>query len=776
MDPLSLTASIIAVGGAAATVAKQLNHLRTTLRDVPDDLCSVVNEISDLQLVLETCKSVVESSVGSGVDLSAATAKINILLGKSEQHLQELGQLVSSCLSPSSSGGGIQRVRIAKLRWLKASNHINKLRTQLRASKQDIQMLLEANNGIVISGMELCLQTISSGLFGAQQFQVDTSKKLDDVLARLNEQAVRTEQLTTRNDNAISCVGRARKSAVKEIVSPDLLLNDTSESHLLGYKTQPISVFALCYHKTCWSWCSCCCHIKRRIRSPSSGILKTLVGSLFVGYSGIPAMTPSCNETQCRKRSSMRIMLNYQFPEWLWTKMLFASYDTSTLAGPELLLRVQTKIPFASPALDYCFRGDITSLKRMFEDGTASPFDVDPDGTSLLLRALLLNSKPNLWHFLISYGADIHQEDCTGQSASRYASDWILEEPASGPRSVLLDFFPQAEDSLDDRQFSRIHKCVLGFSSYDLVSELTISTSSINDVDDLGRTPLWWAARRGDSDAVLTLLQFNADPNRRGHQRALTGVSILPLQAAAASGKASVVHHLISHASVDINQRGTHGCTPLHFAACQTRGTQCIEMLLSAGADVDARNDRGWDALLLATVWSNLENAEVLLKYGADIDATNNSGGTALGTCMCQQKHDSVLWLLHNGARYDFTIHDQTLLHLAAWCADLSMLQILCDADLRGLKIDAEDNNGWTAKEVADTWVEQSQEWHDTFEKLILMAGRKEEMIADGNDVYEDDSLILRDSKVLRVNYEVSMDDSDSDEVFYDASEEPKSS
>ncbi|KAL9071606.1 MAG: hypothetical protein Q9157_005414 [Trypethelium eluteriae] len=770
MDPLSLTASIIAVVGAATTVAKQLDHLRATLRDTPDDLCSVVNEISDLQLVLETCKAVTEHLATSDIDRSAPTAEINVFLCKSEQYLQELGQLVSSCLSPSSSGGGIQRVRIARFRWSKASSQVNKLRTKLRDSRQDIHTLWEANNCLAISEMRLCLQGIS---LGAQRFQVDTSKRLDDVLAKLNNQAIRTEQLTIRNNNTHNRVGRARNSAVKEIASPDLLMNDTAEPHLLGNKAQPISIFALGYRKTCRLWCSCCCHIKRSIRSPSSGILQTLVGSLFVGYSGIPAITPPCNETQCRRRSSMRIMLSYQFPEWFWTNVLFASCDTTTLAGPELLLRVQTKIPFNSAAIDYCFRGDIMSLKRMFENGTASPFDVNPDGTSLFCYALKC-SNYKLCHFLISCGADIHQEDCIGQSAFSFALDRILYEPANPASQALLELLPQEEDSLDDRQFSRIHKCVLGLTGSDLVSELTISTSSINDVDGFGRTPLWWAARRGDSDAVLTLLHFNADPNARGHQRVPTGIMpTLPLHAAAASGNASVVHHLISHTCVDVNQRGVGGWTPLHYAVSQNDGNEYIEMLIRAGANVNARSGQGWDALFLTLSASYFENAKVLLKYGADIDGVDDAGWTALAKCIVFARHDSVLWLLHTGARYDFTIEGSTLLHLAASHADLSVLQILCDADLRGLEVDAENNAGRTAKEVADTRVEQLQEWHDTFQKFLLMAGRKETITVDGNDVYEDGSLILGEREDLRVNDEVSVNDSDGDEVFYDAKEKP---
>lgn len=45
MDPLSLTASIIGVGGAATTTVKYLRRF-TSLRDVPEQLLQLLNEVS----------------------------------------------------------------------------------------------------------------------------------------------------------------------------------------------------------------------------------------------------------------------------------------------------------------------------------------------------------------------------------------------------------------------------------------------------------------------------------------------------------------------------------------------------------------------------------------------------------------------------------------------------------------------------------------------------------------------------------------------------------
>jgi hypothetical protein len=60
MDPLSFTASVITVIATVVTVAKSLDELRNTLQHAPDVLSSLVNEVSDLRIVLEACDSAVQ--------------------------------------------------------------------------------------------------------------------------------------------------------------------------------------------------------------------------------------------------------------------------------------------------------------------------------------------------------------------------------------------------------------------------------------------------------------------------------------------------------------------------------------------------------------------------------------------------------------------------------------------------------------------------------------------------------------------------------------------
>ncbi|KUJ10167.1 ankyrin [Mollisia scopiformis] len=779
MDPLSFTASLIAVVGTAGTVAKELRLLQTSLRDASSLLSALINEISDLRIILEACSSAVTELYRSANSPNPPTPLADAvkILDRTKTQLEELEKVVKHCFGGSLDSTNVSKM--VKLRWLREKGKAERLQGKLRDSKQDLMMLLESQSVSAISGLHIAVQEIA---VGSTEFHTTSSDKMDQILFELSNHMnhirdlnLKTSQVNEKLDRLSQAQQEPDPSSPRPPEYSERTPNAT-DSESQTPLNSAIQVRASCYRKTCRPWCSCCCHIRREVRSPS--LAKSFIGSLFIGYTGVPVVTPPCNEKQCRKRSTSRIIVSYQFPGWFWERSLFTSFMTAARSGPEMLIRVTNTIPFACEAYQHCLDGNVTGLQRLFELGRASPFDLDPSGISLLHNALRFDHF-ELCHFLISCGSDLYQEDHTGLSAFHYAWDAILIDPnepsSSKKKQALLEIFPQDEGGLDERQFNRIHKSVLGIIGTALEDELAISTATIDTPDNLGRTPLFWASRRADVKATSLLLEYGAhtDPPRKGRR----GTS--PLLAAAEAGNVDVVEMLLAHgASVDV--RNDDNSSPLHLASTQQDGLGCVSALLKAGADVNSVDSDDRTPLLAASCYGWADIAEALIDAGADMEIRCEDGWTSLTSSIFWNMYGSVELLLDKGANtLVVTDTGETLLHLAIRYGDTKMLGLLRDRDLGHLDVGAKNGAGETVWDIAksrDEPAEWQTAFHDFLKSVEAQKTEKfteESAISSGSMAYTSSETLLDQKMAMRTVVEVyvsSDDDSDLDH-FEDALE-----
>ena len=94
--------------------------------------------------------------------------------------------------------------------------------------------------------------------------------------------------------------------------------------------------------------------------------------------------------------------------------------------------------------------------------------------------------------------------------------------------------------------------------------------------------------------------------------------------AAVAGDIEAVKQHLA--AGADVNAKGERGSTPLHFAAWlgHKEIIEIVELLIANGADVNAKEEDGHTPLHLAAAWGQKEIAEVLIANGADVNAKDD--------------------------------------------------------------------------------------------------------------------------------------------------------
>ena len=278
------------------------------------------------------------------------------------------------------------------------------------------------------------------------------------------------------------------------------------------------------------------------------------------------------------------------------------------------------------------------------------------------------------------------------------AWDHILSGNTSAEDTYTVTSLFKDTDYLSTRQFTVLHKIVLGLVSKDLALELQCSTSTINTPDSRGRTPLSWAAARGDTTSVRTLLTHGANANLPDDE----GNS--PLHYVKNESCAQI---LLDY-KADVVARNRQGATPL-YALCNGSGDiALLTLFLSAGADADMPNHEGQTPLHCAALKSHTSCVEALTSQGADINARNTSGDSPLRFALMFNAHDALRVMLATPAgspqRADFggiNAYGHTFAHSIARTANLETVTVLLAAKTDSLRLDEEvmDLEGKTCRE-----------------------------------------------------------------------------
>ena len=174
-----------------------------------------------------------------------------------------------------------------------------------------------------------------------------------------------------------------------------------------------------------------------------------------------------------------------------------------------------------------------------------------------------------------------------------------------------------------------------------------LRSGDVNAVDDEGNSLLYVAASKNQLGKIRFLLEKGANVNFKNER----GVS--PLNVACDKNNLEAVKLLINDGA-DVNIRTNRGNTPL---SCAASGKGCTlvsavafnqvydftdvaEILLDNGADVNLQNP-----LLFAARTGNLKMVQLLMSKGANINATNSTGQNALQIAE-KQGHKNIVKFL----------------------------------------------------------------------------------------------------------------------------------
>ena len=190
----------------------------------------------------------------------------------------------------------------------------------------------------------------------------------------------------------------------------------------------------------------------------------------------------------------------------------------------------------------------------------------------------------------------------------------------------------------DERGRTPLHTAAVFSKKPEVVTALIKAGADLTAKDKEGRTPVQYAEKFSKTPAVVAVLRKSAVPKQTTvatqkqdveRRPASTQVSCEKWNTPSFFRDANLSDLTRCLKTKDPNAHSGNGRTPLHYAA-QGQAPALVTALAKAGADVNARDDRGgWTPLHLAAWFSKTPSVvDALLAAGADTTARDKAGKT----------------------------------------------------------------------------------------------------------------------------------------------------
>ncbi|RSL91844.1 hypothetical protein CEP51_000114 [Fusarium floridanum] len=622
-EALGIVGSVIGIIQITATVALRLNSLIQGIRDAPDDICHLQEDVANLAAVLDTTHELSEQY--QNVEAPSLTRALKGQLGTCEKSMQDIRTFLNPLVQKASGG----KKFIKMIEWNLKKGELRDLRSRLSEGKAGLNLTITSLHGYlegkkldeIKSDIGQLYEKIMSDfkdLVRGEEFRKQIEKDVDNDSVRDGQSDagfVMRNFMDQTTGIDYPDQGAGASSTSDTLAGGDDLFNmDNPEAMLDAVRSQNKQYV-------------------RALISRGVGLTgRSKQGFTVLHYCAFDndvAMGKllikngaQLNTKDFHLRSPLRLALSlpsYEFAELLvdsgcdirdsveeLRRLLVRGEEipgrTGLFQALSRTLKPSDQCSFLHPAIR---SGDIKTLKILFESGFDPKFK-DETGLSLFFYALIHENVPSL-QFLSEKGADLNE--------------WL-------PVSTIQTLSP----SLPRQQ--------------EIQKTLT-----------RGATPLHLTARvMNDVGMIKLLLELGADPNHvlgtsnRGYTNmkfpTVIDFSIgeIVLIGVCANHFLGVARELLK-AGANPNYACNDGRNALYWAL-YCGNVELFKLLVEHGGDVNYRWKHDECTLvMMAAERGNMDILRVLVDAGADVGGQNKKGETALDLAQQKNKNQVVEFL-----------------------------------------------------------------------------------------------------------------------------------
>ena len=222
---------------------------------------------------------------------------------------------------------------------------------------------------------------------------------------------------------------------------------------------------------------------------------------------------------------------------------------------------------------------------------------------------------------------------------------------------------------IKDDQFNTILHYAAFYSNSELIQFEIEAGLKVNDMNIAKQTPLSFALKECNPDAIVCLL-------KAGAQADVIGDSVITV---ATQKKKYELIKRAKELGLNVSSRDSNGFSALHWAV-QLKDTDLIDLLINQGIDIDIPDSQGMTPLIQAIRDHHMTIIMFLIEKGANLNKQDIYGSTPLHEAVIASNFEVVELLLKKGANPNIINKElKTPLVLASTNGDYNIMKLLLD-------------------------------------------------------------------------------------------------